>query len=72
MIFPSNRILPEGCSIIYKTYTSESDFYEIPKFTINFNDNIENFTDYEFEEINRANVSFILNTLKILLKKKIS
>ncbi len=38
---------------------------------VNFNDNIENFTNYKFEEINKANVSFILNTLKILLKKKI-
>ena len=58
MIFPSNRILPEGCSIIYKTYTSESDFYEIPKFTINFNDNINdgNYTmmikSYKFPAIN--------------------
>ena len=24
--FSSNRILPEGCGIIYKTYTSESVF----------------------------------------------
>lgn len=38
---------------------------------VNFNDNIENYNQERHEDINRANVSFILSGLKFLLKKKL-
>ncbi len=38
---------------------------------VNFNDNIENYNQNKYEDINKANVSFILSSLKFLLKKKL-
>ena len=38
---------------------------------INYNDNITNFNINKFGEISKANVTFILSSLKFLLKKKI-
>ena len=38
---------------------------------VNFNDNIENYNQEKHEDINKANVSFILSSLKFLLKKKL-
>ena len=38
---------------------------------VNFNDNIEDYNQEKHEEINKANVSFILSSLKFLLKKKL-
>ena len=41
MIYSSERVLPEGCCIIYKTFTSSKDIQEKPIFTVNFNENKE-------------------------------
>jgi len=41
MIYSSERILPEGCCIIYKTYENSKNLEAQPKFKVNFNDNQE-------------------------------
>ena len=41
MIYSSDRVLPMGCCIIFKTYTSANDICNPPKFTVNFNDVID-------------------------------